>query len=161
MDTLPARRHTVIGVFRSGLHAFVALRGLDRAGLSPRDITLIAGEPDLDAEARALPHAPKGAIAGAAMGVVIGAGYVIFGGSGLFADILGVFLGLAVAAAAGIAGFLLGRTIARRVSRWRDYERVVSEGGAIVTVACADQVCDQAKDVLKASGAVRIVDEAA
>jgi hypothetical protein len=159
MATIARRPHTVVATFRSGFNAYLALRRLDRAGLPPQDVALVAGEPELEAEAQARPHAPRAAIAGAALGVLIGAAYVIFGGSGLLADILGILLGLAVATATGIVGFFVGRTLARRASRWSQYEHVVKDGGAIVTVACAAETCDRAKEVLKSSGAEMVVDE--
>lgn len=149
---------TVIGIFRSAFNAYVALRRLDRAGLPVEDVSLVAGKPELEAELKTLPHAPRAAIAGAAIGVLVGATYVIFGAPGLLADVLGILLAIAGAVAAGIVGFVLGHSIAHRVSRWRDYEHVVKEGGAIVSVACVPDVCDRAKDVLKRSGAERIVD---
>lgn len=151
--------HAIVGVFRSGLKAYGALRSLDRAGLPPQDVSLIAGEPELEAEARAKPHAPKGAVAGAAIGVVVGAAYVILGGAGLFADALGVMLGLSAAVACGIVGFYVGRIVARRRSRWRAYEDVLRDGGAIIEVTCIPVVCDRAKNVLKNAGADRIVDQ--
>ncbi len=150
--------HTVIGVFRSSFNAYVALRRLDRAGLPAQNVSLVAGKPELEAELRTLPHAPRAAIAGAAIGVLIGATYVVFGAPGLLGDVLGILLAIAGAVAAGIVGFVVGHGIARRASRWRDFEHVVNEGGAIVSVACVPDVCDRTKDVLKRSGANRIID---
>ena len=159
MATITANPQTVVATFRSGFNAYVAVRRLDRAGVPPQHVALVAGEPELEAEARSFQHAPRGAIAGAAIGVLIGAAYVIFGGSGLLADFLGILLGLAIATASGIVGFFIGRTFARRASRWSEYEHLVKKGGAIVSVACAADVCDRAKEILTSSGADRIVDD--
>jgi len=79
----------------------------------------------------------------------------------MFADTLGLLLGIAVAVAFGIGGFMFGYGRARRASRWRDYEQVVKHGGAIVTVACDGAVCERATAVLKAAGAETIVDDVA
>lgn len=157
--TIAAAPHTLIATFRSGLTAYVAMRRLDRAGVPPQHVSVVAGEPELEAEAKSLEHAPRGAVAGAAVGLLVGAAYVIFGRSGLLADFLGILLGISVAVAIGIVGFFIGRTLARRASRWSEYEHVVKEGGAIVSVACAADVCDRAKEILQSSGADRIVDE--
>ncbi len=152
--------HTVVGVFHSNSDAFGALRRLDDAGLPPRDVGLVSGDPELAAEVGSHSYAVVGAVGGTLLGLLLAAVYVGFSGPDFRVNPVGIVIGTAfVAGGMGFIGFVLGRAIVRRASRWSDFEHVVRDGGAVITVTCVPGECERAKEVLAASGADEIVDE--
>ncbi len=154
------RPHTLVGVFHSTPEAYATLRRLDGAGLPPQDVGLVSGDGELAAEVGSHSYALAGAAAGVLLGLLLGAVYVVFGGPGMRVNPVGIVIGAAfVAGGMGFIGFVFGRALVRRTSRGSDYEHVVNDGGAIITVACVPEECERARDVLMTSGADEIVDE--
>jgi hypothetical protein len=160
MTTVATHAHTVVGIFHSSLHAYLAMRRLDSEGVPPRDVGLVSEDPELAGEVGSHSYAILGALAGVVLGLVLAAVYVGFSGPNFRINPVGIAIGTAfVAGGMGFIGFVFGRALLRRASRWSDYEHVVRDGGAIVTVACVPGECERAKEVLAASGADEIVDE--
>ncbi len=160
MTTVATHPHTVVGVFHSTLNAYLAMRRLDTEGLPPKDVGLVSDDAELAGEVGSHSYAILGAVAGVLLGLLLAAVYVGFSGPGFRVNPVGIAIGTAfVAGGMGFIGFVLGRAIVRRASRSSDYEHIVRDGGAIVTVACGPGECELAKEVLAASGADEIVDE--
>ena len=160
MSNVAERPHTLVGVFHATPDAYAALRRLDGVGLPPWDVGLVSGDPELASEIASHSYAWLGATAGLLLGLILGAVYVGFGGPGMRVNPVGIVIGAVfVAGGMGFIGFVFGRALVRRTSHASEYEHVVRDGGAIITVACISEECDRAREVLRTAGADEIVDE--
>ena len=154
------KAHTVVAVFRRQDAAYGALRALDRDGLPPAHVAVVAGDPELAGEVGSHAHPLAGAIAGFILGIVLTVAYVAMGGRTFAQNVVGIVLGGAfVAFGLAFIGIVFGRALIVHPSHRHDYEHAVSEGGAIVTVECVGEECDHAKHVLESAAADEVVEE--
>ncbi len=152
--------HTLVGIFRSVDDAHQALRHLDHERIPPQHVSLIANDPELAGDVGGRSFAVWGAVAGAALGLILAAAYVAFGGPTFRVNPVGIVLGAAfVAGGLAFIGLVFGRAFVVRSAHGTDYEHAVEEGGAVVTVACVPEECEQARTVLGRAGADEIVEE--
>ena len=154
------RPHTVVGVFREPDAAYEALHELDREGLPPQHVSLVAGDPELAGEVGSHSHPLAGAIAGFCLGIGLAIAYVVMGGPTFAQNVLGIVIGGAfVAFGLAFIGIVFGRALIVHPSHRREYEHVVHDGGAVVTVECVGDECDHARHVLEGAHANEVIDE--
>jgi hypothetical protein len=158
--TTRLRPHTVVGVFHAQDAAYEALHELDRDGLPPQHVSLVAGDPELAGEIGSHSHPLAGAVAGFFLGIVLTLVYVAMGGPTFAQNVLGIVLGGAfVAFGLAFIGIVFGRTLIVHPSHRHEYEHAVRDGGAVVTVECVGDECDHARHVLEHAHADEVVDE--
>lgn len=154
--------HVIVGVFHEPGAAFAALRRLDREGLPPQHVGLIAGDPELAGEAGGHSFPRAGAAGGFVLGLVVSALYVTVGGPSFHQNVPGVVLGGAfVSFGLAFIGTVLGRALYVHAPDHIEFEHAVQDGGAIVTIECAGDECDHARSVLRSAHADDVVDEIA
>ncbi|HEV2249517.1 MAG TPA: hypothetical protein VGT60_03310 [Candidatus Limnocylindria bacterium] len=150
---------TIVGIFPSDRKAVDAMRSLDAAGFNADRVQLTADDPSRAAEAGGKTFALEGGIAGLIAGVIVAAGFTVWGN--LATNPVGLVIG-AIGVIGGLTaiGFVIGRTLGRHSPDAHLFARVVQSGGAIVSVQCADEECDLAAQVLDGAGARDVRDEA-
>jgi hypothetical protein len=155
--TMPLK--TVVGIFSSDRKAVEAMRSLDAAGFDADRVQMTADDPSRAAEAGGKTFALEGGIAGLILGVLVVAGFTVWGN--LSTDPVGLVIG-AIGVVGGLTaiGFVTGRTMGRHAPDAHLFARVVQNGGAIVSVQCADDECELATQVLDGAGAREVRDEA-
>ena len=152
--------HTVVGVFRRSDAAFAALRELDGDGLPPNHVGLVTGDPELAGEVASHAYRMYGAIGGFVLGLIVTALYVATGGPSFSRDLVAVTLGGAfVSFGLAFIGIVVGGALVVHASHRHEYEEVVKDGGALVTVECAGDECDHAKHILEHASADEVVEE--
>lgn len=159
MDTA-VHPHTVVGVFRRSDAAYAALQQLDGDGLPPDHVALVAGDPELAGEIASRAYRMYGAIGGFVLGVIVTALYVTIGGPSFARDLFAVILGGAfVSFGLAFIGLVVGGALVMHAPHRSEYEAVVKEGGALVTVECSGDECDHAKHILENSSADEVIEE--
>lgn len=157
---------TITALFDSYEEAATAVSKLQAAGLSPSDISVVAGAggPSGGEAGEQGGEAADGAGAGAAFGSVLGGGAGLLAGLGLLAipglgPIVGAGWLAATLAGAGVgaaAGGLVGSLAGAGVSE-RDaaaYAEGVRRGGTLITVRANEANAHRAMDILEQEGAV-------
>ena len=134
------------------------MRSLDAAGFDAGRVQMTGDDPSRAAEVGGKTYALEGGIAGLVVGVIVVAGFAVWGDLG--ANPIGLAIG-AIGVVGGMAaiGFVVGRTIGRHAPDAHLFARVVQNGGAIVSVQCADEECELAAQVLDGAGAREVRDE--
>lgn len=152
--------HTVVGVFRRSEAAFAALRDLDDDGLPPHHVGLVADDPELAGEVASHSFRMYGAVGGFLLGIVVTVLYVAIGGPSFARATVAVVLGGAfVSFGLAFIGIVVGGTLVVHAPHRHEYEGVVKEGGALVTVNCSGEECTHAKHILERSSADEVVEE--
>jgi hypothetical protein len=149
---------TVVGIFSNDGKAVEAMRSLDAAGFDAGRVQMTGDDPSRAAEVGGKTYALEGGIAGLVVGVIVVAGFAVWGDLG--ANPIDLAIG-AIGVVGGMAaiGFVVGRTIGRHAPDAHLFARVVQNGGAIVSVQCADEECELAAQVLDGAGAREVRDE--
>jgi hypothetical protein len=156
-DTTPVT--TVVGIFSNDRKAVEAMRSLDEAGFDADRVQLTGDDPSRAAEIGGRTYALEGGIVGLIAGAVIAAGFAAWGD--LATDPVGLAIGAIGVVGGMIAiGFVVGRAMGRHAPDAHLFARVVQNGGAIVSVQCADGECDLAAQMLDGAGAREVRDEA-
>ncbi|MEA2661195.1 MAG: hypothetical protein QOH08_767 [Chloroflexota bacterium] len=156
VDGMPVK--TVVGIFASDRKAAEAMRSLDAAGFNADRVQLTADDPSRAAEIGGKSYALEGGIAGLVAGLVVVIAFTAWGNlatnpAGLVIGSVGVIGGLCA------IGFVIGRAMGRHAPDAHLFARVVRNGGAIVSVQCADTECELAAQVLDGAGAREVRDE--
>jgi hypothetical protein len=148
---------TVIGAFESGAVARVAVRALDLSGFSA-DRVGIVDDNVRNAREVAGSFSPQGALAGAMLGALLAAGFIVFGGDSVRENPTSIALGGVVLIGAFTAiGWLAGRARVFKKSEYADLETAVEVGQTLVSVVCeSEQGADQAGAILERSGAISV-----
>ncbi len=160
MATALPRGHVLVGLFRSASSGHEALHRLDVAGLPPDHVDFVAGDPELAGEVGGRSYAMWGAIGGFVLGLGVIALFVAIGGTQMSVSPVGIVIG-GGGMALGLAfiGIVVGRSLVRRARRWREYEHVVENGGAVLAITCSGDECDRAREEMTAADADEIVDQ--
>jgi hypothetical protein len=148
---------TVVGVFSSGTAARAATRALEASGF-PADRVGIVDDNVRNAREVAGSFSPQGALAGAMLGALLTAAFIVFGGESVRQSPGSIVLGGIVLVTAFTAiGWLAGRARIFKKDEYASFENAVDAGEVLVSVVCetADGV-DQARAILKRSGAVTV-----
>lgn len=156
-ETTPLK--TIVGIFSNDRTAVEAMRSLDAAGFDADRVQMAGDDPSRAAEVGGKSYALEGGIAGVIVGAVLVAGFAVWGN--LATNPVGLVIG-AIGVVGGMTaiGFVIGRTMGRHSADAHLFARVVQNGGAIVSVRCADAECDLAAQVLGGAGAREVRDEA-
>jgi hypothetical protein len=148
---------TVVGVFSSGTAAREATRALEASGF-PADRVGIIDHNVRNAREVAGSFSPQGALAGAMLGALLTAAFIVFGGESVRQNPGSIVLGGIVLVIAFTAiGWLAGRARVFKKDEYASFEDAVDAGETLVSVVCetADGA-DQARAILKRSGAVTV-----
>jgi hypothetical protein len=148
---------TVVGVFSSGTAARAATRALEASGF-PADRVGIVDDNVRNAREVAGSFSPQGALAGAMLGALLTAAFIVFGGESVRQNPGSIVLGGIVLVIAFTAiGWLAGRARVFKKDEYASFENAVDAGQTLVSVVCetADGA-DQARAILKRSGAVTV-----
>jgi hypothetical protein len=154
--TMPSK--TVVGIFGNDRRAAEAMRSLDAAGFDPDRVQMVEDDPSLAAEVGGRTYAREGFIGGLILGLLVVAGFSVWGDLGR--DVVGLIVG-GVGVVGGMAtiGLVVGRTIDRHAPDAGLFARTVRNGGAIVSVRCVADECDFAARLLDGAGAREVRDE--
>lgn len=149
---------TIVGIFPNDRKAVDAMRSLDAAGFDADRVQMTGDDPSRAAEAGGKTFALEGGIGGLILGVIVVAGFTVWGN--LATDPVGLAIG-AIGVVGGLIaiGFVIGRAVGRHSPDAHLFARVVQNGGAIVSVQCADEECELAAQVLDGAGAREVRDE--
>lgn len=149
-----ADAQTIVGVFDTEVAARAAIAALERAGMPPDRIGIVA---DNIRQAREVAgsYSPQGALAGAMLGALLVAGYVVFGGETVRANPVAVGLGgFAIIGGLAFIGWLAGRARVFKANEFEDVEDDVAEGDVLVSVVCdTPDGADTTRAMLERSGA--------
>jgi hypothetical protein len=145
---------TVVGVFGSEVAARRAIAALERAGMPPDRIGIVV---DNVRQAREVAgsYSPQGALAGAMLGALLVAGFVLFGGEVVRANPVAILMGgFAIIGGLAFIGWLAGRARAFKADEYADVEEEVEEGEILVSVACdTPDGVDTTRALLERAGA--------
>jgi len=151
---------TVVGAFPNGTAARAATRALEISGF-PADRVGIVEDNVRNAREVAGSFSPQGALAGAMLGALLTAAFIVFGGESVRQNPGSIALGGVVLVIAFTAiGWLAGRARVFKRDEYSSLENAVNAGETLVSVVCetADGV-DQARAILERSGAVGVRSE--
>jgi hypothetical protein len=148
---------TIVGAFSTEAAARAAIQRLERAGMPPDRIGIVNGNVRQAREA-AGSYSPQGALIGALLGILLVAGFLMFGGDAVRQNAVSAGLG-AAAIIIGLAfvGWLAGRARVLRQDEYEELEEEVERGDVLVTVVCDTlDGADQTRAILERAGAVDI-----
>jgi hypothetical protein len=148
---------TFIGVFTTGAAAREAAAALERSGFSP-DRVGIVNDNVRNAREVAGSFSPQGALAGAMLGALLTAAFIVLGGESVRQNPGSIVLGgvVLVVAFTGI-GWLAGRARLFKKDEYAAFENAVDAGETLVSVVCDTEAgADQARAILARSGAVAV-----
>jgi MFS family permease len=154
------KEESLVAAFADHEAAVGAARALDRAGIPPDRVGVVA-ENVRQAREAAGSFSPAGAIAGALLGALIAGIFVIVGGDTIRHNLVAILLGAPVFIIAfGAIGALAGRARLFQSTGYERYEDSVDRGEALVTVSGAPELLGRAKRILEEHGALRFRREA-
>jgi hypothetical protein len=154
----PTSRKTVVGIFSSDRKAAEAMRSLDAAGFDADRVQMIADDPSRAAEVGGKTYGFHGGVVGLLAGVVVAAAFAAWGN--LATNMVGLIIGgVGVVGGLTAIGFVIGRTLGRHAPDAHLFAGIVGNGGALVSVRCADTECDLAAQVLDGAGAREVRNE--
>jgi hypothetical protein len=148
---------TVIGAFDGGAAARVAVRALGLSGF-PADRVGIVDDNVRNAREVAGSFSPQGALAGAMLGALLAAAFIVFGGDAVRGNPASIALGGVVLIGAFAAiGWLAGRARVFKKGEYAELETAVEGGQTLVSVVCeSEQGAEQASAILERSGAMAV-----
>jgi hypothetical protein len=148
---------TIVGVFDSDATARHAMASLEKAGMPPDRIGIVTGNVRQAREV-AGSYSPRGAVVGALLGVVLVAGYLVFGGDTVRANIAGVAMaGFAIIGGLAFVGWLAGRARLFKQDEYAEAEDDVAQGDVLVAVVCdTPDGADATRALLERNGAREI-----
>ena len=148
---------TMVGVFSSGEAARKAAHALDISGF-PADRVGIVDENVRNAREVAGSFSPQGALAGAMLGALLTAAFIVFGGESVRENPGSIALGGFVLIVAFTAiGWLAGRARIFKKDEYAKFEDAVDAGETLVSVVCeTEDGADQARAILDRNGAVAV-----
>jgi hypothetical protein len=148
---------TVIGVFPSGETAREAAAKLERVGYAADRIGIVAGNVRQAREV-AGSYSPQGALAGAMVGALLTAAYIVFGGESVRQNPGSIAIGGVVLLVAFTAiGWLAGRARLFKKDEYEEFEDHVDQGEVLLSVVCSTaDGADQAEVILESAGATDI-----
>lgn len=152
---------TVVGSFTGGEAARSATVALGRAGFPP-DRVGIVDDNVRNAREVAGSFSPQGALAGAMLGALLTAAFIVFGGESVRQNPGSIALGgLVLIIAFTAIGWLAGRARLFKQEEYADFEDAVDAGETLVSVVCeSEDGADRARAILERSGAVAVRREA-
>jgi hypothetical protein len=154
------KEESLVAAFADHEAAVTAARALDRAGIPPDRVGVVA-ENVRQAREAAGSYSPAGAIGGALVGAVLAGIFVIVGGDAMRQNLVAILLGAPVLIIAfGAIGALAGRARLFQSAGYERYEDSVDRGEALVTVSGAPELLGRAKRILEEQGALRFRREA-
>ena len=145
---------TIVGVFDTEVGAQTAVAALERAGMPPDRIGTVVGN-IRQAREVAGSYSPQGALAGAMIGALVVAAFVVFGGETVRANPVSIALGgVAIIGGVALIGWLAGRARVFKKDEFDDVEDDVAEGDVLVSVVCdTPEGVDTTRAMLERSGA--------
>lgn len=148
---------TMIGVFADGGSARAAAHTLDVSGF-PAGRVGIVDENVRNAREVAGSFSPQGALAGAILGALLTAAFIVFGGDSVRQNPASIALGGVVLIVAFTAiGWLAGRARLFKKDEYADFENAVEAGKTLVSVVCeSEDGADQARAILERAGAIAV-----
>ena len=152
---------TVVGVFGNEDAARAALPKMTKAGFAPDSVGVVS---DNVRQAREVAgsFSPRGAVVGAAVGLVVAVvlGLIVRGQT--LNDAAAFPLAALLVIAGGAIGALAGRARAFQARDYGKYERAVDMGETLVSIRCEPGRRDEARRALEDAGAsaVRVEDTA-
>jgi hypothetical protein len=152
---------TMVGVFRRADDARTAAHALDLSGFAA-DRVGIVDENVRNAREVAGSLSPQGALAGAMLGALLTAAFIVFGGESVRDNPVSIALGgvVLIVAFTGI-GWLAGRARLFKKDEYADFEEAVEAGETLVSVVCeSEEGADQARAILERAGAFAVRREA-
>jgi len=148
---------TMVGVFSSGDAARKAAQALDVSGF-PADRVGIVDDNMRNAREVAGSFSPQGALAGAMLGALLTAAFIVFGGESVRQNPGSIALGGVVLLVAFTAiGWLAGRARIFKKDEYARFENAVDAGKTLVSVVCeTENGADQARAILERHGATAV-----
>ena len=144
----------MVGVFSSGAAARKAAHALDISGFPAGNVGIV-DENVRNAREVAGSFSPQGALAGAMIGALLTAAFIVFGGESVRQNPASIALGGVVLIIAFTAiGWLAGRARLFKKEAYAKLENAVDAGETLVSVVCESaEGADQARAILERSGA--------
>ena len=148
---------TVIGVFPSGEAAREAARKLERVGYAADRVGIVAGNVRQAREV-AGSYSPQGALAGAMLGALLTAAYIVLGGESVRQNPGSIAIGGVVLLVAFTAiGWLAGRARLFKEDEYEEFEDHVEQGEVLLSVVCSTaDGAEAAQVVLGRAGATDV-----
>ena len=148
---------TIVGVFDAEVAARDAVHRLERAGMPPDRIGLVAGN-IRQAREVAGSYSPQGAVVGALVGVLLVALYVIVGGEQFRQSPVAIGLGgFAIVGGLAAIGWLAGRARIFKEQEYEHFEDETAEGEILLSVVCdTPDGADATRAILERAGAREI-----
>ena len=145
---------TLNGVFDREAEAREAVHALERAGMPPDRVGLVAGN-IRQAREVAGSYSPQGAIAGALLGVILVVGLAIFGGESFRENPIGILMGgFAIVGGLAFIGWLAGRARVFKEDEYAQAEDESAMGEILVSVVCdTPEGADATRAILERAGA--------
>ena len=145
---------TIVGVFDKEAEAHNAMAMLERAGMPPDRIGIVAANVRQAREV-AGSYSPQGAIIGALLGLLLVIAYAIFGGDAVRSNIAGVALGaFAIVGGLALIGWLAGRARLFKQDEYAQAEDEIASGEVLVSVVCdTPDGVDATRALLERNGA--------
>ena len=145
--------HTLNAVFDHVEDARAAVLALERAGMPPDRVGLVT-ENIRQAREVAGSYSPQGAIIGAVIGVLLMAGYVVFGGEQMRNPLAIAMGGFAIVGGLAAIGWLAGRARLFKQDRYEHFEDESAMGEILVSVVCdTPEGADTTRAMLERAGA--------
>ena len=149
-----ADAQTINALFDREEDARAAVRTLEQAGMPPDRIGVVTGNVRQAREV-AGSFSPQGALAGAMLGALLVAGYVVFGGDPVRQNPFGIAVGgFAIIGGLAFIGWLAGRARLIKEDRYEHFEDESALGEIIVSVVCdTPEGADTTRAMLERAGA--------
>jgi hypothetical protein len=145
--------HTLNAVFDHVEDARAAVLALERAGMPPDRVGLVT-ENIRQAREVAGSYSPQGAIIGAIVGILLMAGYVVFGGEQMRNPLAIAMGGFAIVGGLTAIGWLAGRARLFKQDRYEHFEDESAMGEILVSVVCdTPEGADTTRAMLERGGA--------
>jgi len=145
---------TIVGVFDKEAEAQTAIAMLERAGMPPDRIGIVAAN-IRQAREVAGSYSPQGAIVGAVLGLLLVVAYAILGGDTVRSNIAGVVMaGFAIVGGLAFVGWLAGRARVFKEDEYAQAEDEIASGEVLVSVVCdTPDGADATRALLERNGA--------
>lgn len=145
---------TIIATFDDEITARASIGALERAGMPPDRIGIVV---DNVRQAREVAgsYSPQGALVGAMLGLLLVAGYLVFGGEQVRQSAVGIGLGgSAIVGGLALIGWLAGRARLFKTPEYEHFEDESERGDVLVSVVCdTPDGADATRAILERAGA--------